>query len=373
MRLLIATGLYPPDIGGPATHTVFLEKHAHELGLELVVVPFGRVRKYPLIIRHIAYLFLLIQRSRGCAYLYALDTISVGVPARIASLLTRKPLILRVPGDYAWEQGRQRFGVTETLDEFRVHRNHPRSVRTLQWLQEWVARGARHVVTPSEYMKDVVKGWGVPEKRITRIYSALKTLTPLGESLPFSPLTDTFVVSTAARLVPWKGIHVLIDVIAELNREGIKMHLHIFGDGTSRDELMKHRGEVGAESQVTFHGAVSRDELAVGIGKSHAFVLNTSYEGLSHQLIEVMSLRVPIITTPVGGNVELIEHEKSGLFMSYNDSRALKDALVRLRQDPELRKSLAQKGEEQLSHFGEETIVGEFRAFFLYASSSLQV
>lgn len=165
MKLLVATGLYPPDIGGPATHTVFLEKHRETLGLELVVVPFGSVRRYPPIIRHMMYLVLLIRSARGCDVLYALDTISVGVPVMCASILTRKRFMLRVPGDYAWEQGQQRYGITETLDEFRTHTKHPLRVRIMSFLQRMVATRAVHVVVPSDYMKEVVSGWGVQKKK----------------------------------------------------------------------------------------------------------------------------------------------------------------------------------------------------------------
>lgn len=365
--ILIATGLYPPDIGGPATHTVFLEKHASELGLILKVVTFGRVRKYPPFFRHLIYLGLIIRASRGCEYLYALDAISVGFPVRVASLITRIPYILRVPGDYAWEQGQQRFGITETLDEFRTNSlRRPLPVRILSSLQSHVARNAKRVIVPSEYLKNVVCGWGVKEERITRIYSVLKELSTEEPSLlPFSPLLDTFIISTAARLVPWKGMRTLIDVVVRMRGDGLKVHLHIFGDGILKEELQNHASEVKARDIVTFHGAVSRDELAHGLKKSHAFVLNTSYEGLSHQLIEVMSLGVSIVTTPVGGNIELIEHERTGLLVPYDNSEALYEALVRLRQDPELRRTLTEEARKALSDFSEQRIVSELRALFV--------
>src|SRR3989338_3118004 len=112
MRVLIATGLYPPDIGGPATYTRFLERHLPKHGIGLDVAAFTVVRKYPKVIRHIIYFFTLMRKGRHADIIYALDTISVGVPALVASYLLGKTLYLRVPGDYAWEQGQQRFGIT---------------------------------------------------------------------------------------------------------------------------------------------------------------------------------------------------------------------------------------------------------------------
>ena len=157
MRILISTGLYFPDIGGPATYTKFLERHLPQNGIDFEVVAFTGVRKYPKIIRHLVYIFLLLKKGRNADIIYALDTVSVGVPALIASFLLRKTLYLRVPGDYAWEQGQQRFGITDTLDEYLVKKEKAFPVRVLAWLQYRVAKRAAKIIVPSEYMKTVVE------------------------------------------------------------------------------------------------------------------------------------------------------------------------------------------------------------------------
>ncbi len=363
INICIATGLYPPDIGGPATYTVFLEKHADELGVDFAVVPFRSVRRYPPIIRHFFYLTKLIVKARHADVIYALDTISVGVPAMLASILTRKPLMLRVPGDYAWEQGQQRYGITETLDEFRTHRNYPVVVRFMSELQSRVARHATHVIVPSDYMKGVVQGWGVTLERITRIYSVLKQFEPESmEKYKEESIKNEFIVTTAARLVPWKGVHVLIDVVATLRKEGLPIRLHVLGDGVCREELEERARASGAGEHIQFFGAVTRDVLARELLRAHAFVLNTSYEGLSHQLIEVMSLGVPVVTTPVGGNRELVTHEETGLFVPFNDFEALKSALIRLRNDDTLARSLRERAKMSLDRFREDQIIGEIGA-----------
>jgi glycosyltransferase involved in cell wall biosynthesis len=214
-------------------------------------------------------------------------------------------------------------------------------------------------------MKKVVSLWGVPTERIVRIYSVLKEIsTDTDVRAQFNPLSDTFVITTSARLVPWKGIDTLISVVASLKRDGLKVSLHIFGDGVKRRELEELSEKEEMTDSVTFHGAVTREVLGSALQASHAFVLNTSYEGLSHQLLEVMSLGVPIITTSVGGNVELIQHEKTGLLIPYNHVEKLKEALIRLRQDPGLRNALTLNAVSSLSRFSEKTIVDELRVFF---------
>ena len=231
--LLIATGLYPPDIGGPATYTKFLERHLPAHDIEYGVVAFTHVRKYPKLIRHILYLWRLLRAGRSVDIIYALDTVSVGIPALIATRILGKKLFLRVPGDYAWEQGQQRFGITDTLDDYLKKKEKPFKVRVLAWLQSLVARSASRVVVPSEYMKTVVSAWGVRPENVVRIYSALNPIVveenkeQLREKYEYSG----FVCITAARLTPWKGIEALIDVASTLRARGVDITLEILGDG----------------------------------------------------------------------------------------------------------------------------------------------
>lgn len=362
MKLLIATGLYAPEIGGPATYTAFLEKHLDRHGVAYEVLPYSVVRKYPKVIRHIAYLIKLLLRVRGVTALYALDTVSVGLPVFIASFLTRKPYLLRVPGDYAWEQGQQRYGITESLDTFQSFERFSLPVRVLVFVQRLVAQRALHIVVPSEYMKGIVAGWDVDTERITRIYSVLKENTV---SEPRATLREEFgyrdfVVTTAGRLVPWKGMRVLIDVVASMRAKGVPVTLEIIGDGVCKDELTVYVRKLGAETYVHLRGMVSREELARRITASDAFVLNTAYEGLSHQLLEVMSLGVPIVTTPVGGNVELIKGGETGIFIPYDNEEKIQGALQGLYEEPQSGKALAERARTTLGMFREDIVIEEF-------------
>lgn len=364
MKIVIATGLYPPDIGGPATYTKFLERHLPPHGIDFSVVSFRDVRRYPRIIRHVFFFLTLLKEGRRADILYALDTVSVGLPTALASLLLRKRFYLRVPGDYAWEQGQQRFGIATTLDEYLKTKKKPCMVRILAWLQSLVARHASKIIVPSDYMRGVVGAWGVDPHKVTRIYSALspihvpETKEDLREKFAYSG----FVVITAARLTPWKGIDVLIEEVVRLHNEGVDISLSIMGEGTERAHLESIIAKEGAQTYIQLFGMVDKQTLAKHVKASNVFVLNTSYEGLSHQLIEVMDIGTPIITTPVGGNVELIEHMENGLLVPFNDRNALSSALLRIHNDAALSHRLIACARERVQAFREETIIPEIIA-----------
>ncbi len=366
MRILIATGLYPPDIGGPATYTKFLERHLPQHGIEYDVVSFSHVRKYPRGIRHLVYLWRLLQKGRKADGIYALDTVSVGLPAMLASFVLRKKFFLRVPGDYAWEQGQQRFGITDTLDTFLAKKEKPIMVKMLAWLQTRVALRATRVVVPSEYMKTVVASWGVTSENVVRIYSALNPIV-IGESrdaLRTRYGYSGFTIITAARLTPWKGIEALITVTTKLRGLHNDMTLEIVGDGEERDHLTSHIEKLHAGEYVHMRGQVTKKELAERIKAADVFVLNTSYEGLSHQLLEVMEIGIPIITTPVGGNSELIQHEKEGLLVPWNDVEKITEMIVRVQEGGPDIQTMCNTARNKVGLFTEEIIISDIIKLF---------
>lgn len=366
MRVLIATPLYPPDIGGPATYTRFLERHLPHHGINFDVVSFHTIRMYPKIIRHGIYFVKLLIRGWNVDIIYALDPVSVGVPACIASFFLRKKFYLRVPGDYAWEQGQQRFGITDTLDVYRKKSKKPIIVKFLAWIQTCVARMATQVIVPSEYMRAVVAEWGVDARTITRIYSALNPIvqSETKETLRAQFGYSGFVVTTAARLVPWKGIESLVEAVRTLHVAGTDITLEVIGDGILRELLESCISSKDAGGYIHMRGSVDTQELNERIAASDAFVLNTSYEGLSHQLLEVMDSGVPIVTTSVGGNKELITHGQEGLIVPFNDVEAIVKALTVIRTDTHSATKRAECAQEKVRQFREEAIIPEIIKLF---------
>lgn len=354
MKILVATGLYTPEIGGPATHIDVLEREFPKQGIDVLAHPFGKVRSYPKIVRHIVYFFGLLRRMRNVSVVYALDPVSVGLPALLASRIAGKPLVLRVAGDYAWEQAAQRFGVTMFLDEFVNHKGpQPFQVRFLQAVERYVAAGADRVIVPSEYLKHIVGKWGIKEEKVTVIYNAFSSLEvrESREEIRRMFQYDGLVLVSAGRLVPWKGYRTLIDVVAKLRRNEVVVTCVIIGDGPDHAELVAHAEEAGVAPWVRFVGRQPKETLAVAIKGADIFVLNTAYEGFSHQLLEVMALGIPIVTTDVGGNGELIQNGVSGILVPYNDVDALEAAITHIAHDAPDRIRLTAKAEERALSF----------------------
>jgi len=360
MKILLATGLYPPEIGGPATYAAMLETHLPQKGVAVSVVPFGMVRHFKRGVRHFEYLKLLWKESKGVDVIYALDPVSVGLPAAIVARLRRKPFLIRLGGDYAWEQGRIRFGLTQSLDEYLADKQGVSMyVRLFSVVQTLVCKQARTIVVPSQYLKSVVERWGIASSHITVIYSALFPLVVEGtkdELRRQLEFTGPTIVS-AARLVPWKGFKALLNVVALLRTDYPDIMLVIIGDGEERASHEAEARRLGVTEQVRFTGRLSKEALGAAIKAADIFALNTAYEGLSHQLIEVMDLGTPIVTTTAGGNPELITNGVQGFLVPFDDVPGFVESIKRLLNHPETYRLVVQSARGRSKDFSEGNVI----------------
>jgi len=352
MKLVIATPLYPPEIGGPATYAKLLEEGLPEKGIDVELVKFSAVRHLPKIIRHFVY-FLRVRRALARADVaLALDGVSVGLPTYIASWILRKPFVVKIVGDYAWEQGQQRFGITASLDEFVRLNDVPLAVRFLRTIQTGVAKRARLVIVPSEYLKGIVATWGLSVEKIQVIYNSVQKIKEAGSvHAAVSDLPSPLVV-TGGRLVHWKNIDSVIDACARV--PGVS--LAIVGDGPERARLSA-RADEKLKKNVTFTGVLAHKDILAVMRIADIFVLNSSYEGLSHMLIEAQALGVPTIATNIGGNPEVITDGEGGILIPEKDTQALERALSRMLGDSKLYASMSKSAYNSSKRFSQDAML----------------
>ncbi|MEI6346072.1 MAG: glycosyltransferase family 4 protein [bacterium] len=370
LRVVVATGIFPPQSGGPATYSKLLVNRLPEFGHIVTVVNFGSVLHWPKGIRHVLYFAKLFTAGLGADVIYAQDPVSVGLPAKLVAQILWKPFLLKIVGDYAWEQGSQRYGITDPLDDFAFKNGktdvqadgtqYPFAVRVLKQIQLGVALAADTVVVPSEYLKRIVTAWGVPAEKITVIYNGFELSRVAKVPAKHLNLGAHSIVSVG-RLVPWKGFSTLIEVVGMLakEKEYADVHLYILGDGPDRGVLEKRAMELGAP--VTFLGKAEHAIVFQYLASAKVFVLNTAYEGFSHLLLEALAMGVPVITTPVGGNVELIVDGENGLLVPQGDMTAFIGAIKRIFNEEHLVAKLSMAGKARVAQFSDERMLKELQ------------
>lgn len=357
VKLLVATGIYPPDIGGPATYSVLLEKELPAHNIEVEVLSFGSIRYLPKVVRHVAYFVLLLIRGFKADVIYAQDPISVGLPALLVTNILNTRFLIRLGGDYAWEQGKARFGVTDNLDDFsKKKEGYHTMVRFLKFVEKKVVDGADVVVVPSNYLKGIISNWGVDPKKIVVIYTVVEAPKDVAEKEVLRKLMQLNgkVMISVGRLVPWKGIDLIINLMPKLLKKIPDLTYIVVGDGVEREKLETLVTKLGLESNVRFTGALDNPTTLRYMKASDLYVLNTGYEGLPHQVQECHMLGTPVITTTIGGNVEVIQSGKNGILVSYNDTDQFEKEIVKMLTDELHRNEIIKKGLQKPAHFTKE-------------------
>ncbi|MCK4386500.1 MAG: glycosyltransferase family 4 protein [Candidatus Pacebacteria bacterium] len=350
MKILITTGIYPPDIGGPATYSKLLFDELPKRGFEVEILSFGEVRHLPKIIRHIVYFFKVLKRGKSADIIYAQDPVSVGLPTMLANKILRKRFFIRIAGDYAWEQGVQRFGVKDNLDDFSAkQKGYSFFVQLFKKIQTKVAKAADVVIVPSHYFKTIIVNWSIQPEKINVIYNGIK-LTPQN-LLETRPPREEKIILSVGRLVPWKGFKVLIETMPDILKEIPEAKLVIVGSGPQKEELKKTIDGLNLQGKVILTGQLEKKEVLKYMREVDMFVLNTKYEGFAHLLLEASNAMVPIITTNIGGNSELIENNKEGILIEPNNKEEIKNAVLKIFRNDNFRQKIIQNAYQKSKQF----------------------
>jgi glycosyltransferase involved in cell wall biosynthesis len=347
MRILFVTGIFPPDHGGPASYvpTIAKELHKREHNIMAIITlsdrldcddsgygfPIIRLRRsLPRPLRVIQTVWAIMQFAGRADVVYLNGLVFEGVIA--TRLIGNVRTVIKVVGDLIWEKARNSNATKLDLDAFQIA-PLPTRWRVMRWLQRWYTARANMIIVPSGYLKAIVRGWGVDPEKIRVIYNAVRLPPPPSPTTP-APRYDLI---TLTRLVPWKGVAELIEVVSAGG-----WSLRIVGDGPLMPELTRSAETLGANA--SFAGQIPPERIYEEIRSARIFVLNSSYEGLPHVVLEAKAAAVPVICTAVGGCVEVVRDGIDGYLVPLGDNRQFETRISELLASAALRQQMGEKG-----------------------------
>ncbi|HZD01747.1 MAG TPA: glycosyltransferase [Actinomycetes bacterium] len=269
---------------------------------------------------------LLVRFARATedvAIMYELGL--VGLYAALSKVLRPRKLVSLVEGDY------QHLGRTGTAAvKVAVRRLAARSIDV------FVAnnRPARDYLVHTLRVPDnkIVTGWwlaGLPPDLRPRVPDIARTI-PKG--------VPTFVC--AGRLIPPKGVDLLIEAVARYRREFGPCMLWILGDGPERASLIELARRLGVEESVAFLGTVDSEGLRGALEACDVFVFPTLQDLVGRVVVEALTVGVPVVSSAMTGAAgTLVEDGVNGIVVDPRDTRALAEAMRRA-ADPGTLRSL---------------------------------
>jgi glycosyltransferase involved in cell wall biosynthesis len=329
-KTVFAAGIYPPDIGGPATYVKSLATDLSSRGLDAEVVCYsdslsiddGNIKVRRVLRgsgRFGRYKRAVADAINGADTLYIQSPLSSGWP--ILSLLKKFKgrKIIKIVGDPVWEGYRGRGGLIG-IDDFQTGFHGVRTFIERIMLKSVMFK-IDTVVVPSKYLGSICEGWGVPYSKIKVIYNAAHEVK-LDQNIEKKDY-----VFSCGRIVNWKGFDELIDLWKTWPDAPI---LKIAGDGPELNRLKNRVSEEKLSEKIIFLGKLEKPDIMKSLQEAKAFVLNTGYEGFSHVLLEAIACKCPPITTKVCGNPELVKDEVNGFLYELGDMNKLKNLIERV-------------------------------------------
>ena len=363
MKVLVVTGIWPPDPGGPASHAPALAEFLHDRGHTVEVVttaesspdprayPVGWVsRRQPAGIRHVRCVGLVCRRASKSDVVYATSMVR---RAALGAALARKPLVVKLVSDEVFERLGRSGRFEGTLEDFQRVRGGIR-MRFLRRTRDWALRRASHVLCPSAYLHQVALGWGIDPARLSVLPNPAPELPhlPSRDELRGELHLDGPVLAFAGRLGPQKALGVALEAIAAVP----DVTLAIAGDGPDRAALEARAHELGLDGRARFLGSLSREAVLRLFRAADASLLSSSWENLPHTVLEALAVGTPVIATAVGGVPEVVKEGVNGLLVRPGDPAELAGAIRRYFGDEALRRRLGQGAAESIAAHGEGTV-----------------
>lgn len=217
----------------------------------------------------------------------------------------------------------------------------------LQWMiKRWVTQGSAALVANSQAGADYAAlRMGIRRNTVDVVPNGIELPARVEqaqeseaddekESTPRTPRM-LFV----GRLVDHKNLPCLLRAFSLVARQHEQVELDLVGDGPLRQSLEQQVKALGIGGRVNFWG--EQNDVTPWLRNADLFVISSHREGLSNAVMEAMSVGLPVLASNVGGNPELVTHEKTGMLFPADDHETLASMALELLHDEQKRRTLA--------------------------------
>ena len=319
MNILITVGIFPPDIGGPASFVPkisnFLVENGHNVKIiclsevgnnhiedNLDVIRIRRSNSLP--IRWLKTIYQIVKNGRNSDLIFVNG---LGVESTIAALILKKKLIRKIVGDPVWERAYNQKKTSESFDEFQNNK-HSFLIEVQKLLRNWSINSAEIVITPSDHLKSFVSGLGFSNK-ILKINNGVD-ITDIKKTNARKADVNLLIIS---RLVIQKNINIVIEAMELLDNKNVK--LSIIGEGGEFNKLEGVIHELNLQNRVQLLGRIDNNKISQFLLTADIFIQASDYEGLPHSVLEAINYEIPILSTEVGGCKDLLNDGERGFII----------------------------------------------------------
>jgi len=211
LSICIATGIYSPELGGPAEYAKNLKEVWLSEGHDVFVEVFSQFNYLPTGIRHVVYFFTLLRSVWKSDFVFILDTFSAALPAVAAAKILGKKSILRTGGDFLWESYVERTGDLVVLKDFYTSHTYPFSYKEKITfiLIRCILNNVDVMVWSTEWQKNIFMR---PYDLSSQYHVVIENY--YGEKFPYVPAQNKNFIA-GARALKWKNLSMLEHIFSD--------------------------------------------------------------------------------------------------------------------------------------------------------------
>ena len=390
LRVLIASGVYPPQIGGPAIQSELFARELARRGVEVRVItqgppaetateiqvdyldhmsgggPLAACRRHWSIARQISRLFREFRpHAVQMQSIGGLFPLTVGILARFY----RTPSWVKFAGHPVIEPLSRR-AISESGQRLPAWKSQARTaLGKLLARLIFRAHGFVWATTPT-VAEELVSRWGISRERIV----IAPNLVDLGDLSRASEMREVregdapLRLLMVTRLEPIKGVDVAIRALAELTHT--PSVLRVLGDGQQRyvDSLRSLTEQLGVSSRVDWAGKFPREDLPEEYRRADLLLVPSRYEAFGVVIVEAMAAGLPVVASRVGGIADVVRNGQCARLVQPGDPAELARAIEELAGDHDEIARLVREGIGQAQNFEAGAGVGKWLE--IYRSST---
>jgi glycosyltransferase involved in cell wall biosynthesis len=332
MKALLVSGIYPPDIGGPASYIPKLASQLAKRGFNVHVISLtdGKrfvqtkdstkvhliPRKIPKYIRIPLTVIAIFFHGMNADFRFANGLYEeVG----IVSFILRKKFVFKIVGDPIWERFQNSNSTRNDRTDSFKNFNIPKKFALQSTFFKWSIQGSAGVTTPGKELAEVIK---------ERYQIGKVTVIANGVDIPTIPNHGPykFDLISVSRLVPWKHVEILVEMALKMN-----LSLLVVGDGPDKLKLIDLAS--GGAGKIVFSGNLVNEQVQELLGQSRIFALLSEYEGMSFSLLEAMAFGKRILVSNIPANFEVIGESDFACMVNPQNSLDLEASILELLPD----------------------------------------
>lgn len=222
-------------------------------------------------------------------------------------------------------------------------RNH--HIKAYHWVNQWVTKIVVNAQSIRNYVKETED---IPRRDIEVIYNGVELPEGPTDAVKRSELSvkDTdFLIMHVANLKPVKGHRYLLEALKDIIKKCPNVLLLLIGEDTTKGEIAQLAKKMNVENHVRFLG--KRTDVRRLLPLADICVLPSLSEGMSNAILEYMAAGKAVVATRVGGTPEIVDDNVTGILVEKENSAQIRDAILRLIQNPVLRQSMGEAGRKK--------------------------